>query len=349
MKTTLYAKNANGSIQIWSIEEESGGLKIEYGRLDGSLQTKYEDIDIGKVNRTIEEQIRSRYYSRINKKLDQGYVESKGLLSDTRTNMLGFARPMLAKPLKNVSNIDYSNAFYQNKYDGNRCLVTKKNGQIIAYTRAGKIINSIQHILEGIKLSEGETIDGELYCHGVPLQTINSWIKRKQSATANLSLRVYDAMMNKPYEYRLDFIRSITLGNNASVVPTYRISKESSLNALLSGSIASGYEGGIIRWGGNGYEDSKRSSSLVKLKVEDDGEFEIIDVIESKDGWARLVLDIGNSKQVTVTAPGDMDRKYEIAHNPDIYIGKLLTIKYFGLTNAGKPFQPIAVDFRDDI
>lgn len=349
MKTILYAKDASGSIRFWSIEEGTDGLFITHGTLGGSAQTKIEHIEEGLASRSLEEQIRSRFNSRVKRKLDQGYVyDLERAKYNERTNPLGLLRPMLAQPIKNVKSISYKDAFYQHKYDGNRCLVTMQEGKLLAYTRNGKQITSINHILKGMHLQEGQTIDGELYCHRVKLQTINSWIKKAQPDTLKLSLRVYDIIVDQPYSQRLNTLSALVLGRKAALVPTIRVSLENALQGLLARSIELGYEGGILRWGNTGYEDGKRSKSLAKIKQSNSAEFQVIEALESKDGWARLLLDIGDGT-ITVSAPGTMEEKYLIAENPEDYIGKIVTVKYFGLTADKKPFHPIAVAFREDI
>ena len=348
MQTTLFAKDVNDSIRVWIITVHDNGLTIEYGMLGGSIQTKNEEIRVGKGGRTKDQQIYSRYLSRINKQYDQGYVEDLDVcIAQKRKNAIGLLRPMLASPIKNVRNIDYERAFYQHKYDGNRCLVTKQSGKIIAYSRNGKPVKSIGHILSGIEIDEGQTIDGELYCHGFSLQTICSWIKRKQEATLNLSLRVYDIVDNSPYIERLDRLESLRLGDHAEVVPTIRVESESSLDSLLESSLKDGYEGGILRWGDEGYEDGKRSKSLAKIKVCEDDEFIILDVMPSKDGWARFELEAHNGESFNVTAPGTFNQKMSIMDKAEEYIGKSVNVKYSNLTKDGIPFHPVATGFRD--
>jgi len=344
LKTTLFMLGVKGELRVWSIMTVSDGLVLEHGVSGGVRQVKHEEIDEGKVNRTLEEQIESRYYSRINKMLDKGYKETSREALAGRTNAMGFIKPTLAKPLKQVSIMDLDGAFYQHKYDGNRCLVTKQNGKVLAYGRNSKLIKSVGHILDGIKLEEGQTIDGELYCHGVKLQTINSWIKKEQDMTKNLSLRVYDIVTDAPYSERLINILCMDLGSMANVVRTRKLLGDEDIKSIVKQSIAEGYEGGIIRWGDEGYQDGKRSKYLVKLKVPDAMEAHVEDIIPSNDGWARLFLDCG----VTVSCPGDMSFKYSVMENAELYIGKMVTIEYYGLTNKKLPFQPVAIAFRDE-
>jgi len=348
MNKILYAKDVKGSIRVWIITAHDSGLTIEHGMLGGALQTKEETIRVGLASRTKDEQIYSRYLSRINKQYDQGYREDlEKVRKEKRKNAIGLLRPMLAAPIKNVRGIDYGQAFYQNKYDGNRCLITKQNGTIIAYSRNGKPVTTIRHITSGIRLEEGETIDGELYCHGVPLQRLCSWIKREQEATLNLSLRVYDIVEDSPYIDRLERLESLVLGEHAGIVPTVRVDSENALDGLLERSLSDGYEGGILRWGEAGYEDGKRSKSLAKIKVFEDEEFEVVDIELSKDGWAILVCELPSGKLFRVSAPGSMADKYRVAELPNHFIRKMVQVKYANLTKDGIPFHPVAVRFRN--
>ena len=80
--------------------------------------------------------------------------------------------------------------------------------------------------------------------------------------------------------------------------------------------------------------------------VEDD-EFLILNIEESKDGWARLVLEAHNGESFTASAPGTMGDKYEIMDNADKYIGQYVNVKFANLTKDGLPFHPIATAIRN--
>ena len=348
MQKTLFAKDVNGSIRTWSIRIIDAGLEMSYGMAGGAMQQKYEHIHSGDTVKTREEKIISRFESRINQQLDKGYLpDLEEVKRSRRKNALGLVRPMLAQPIEKVKGIDYDTAFYQHKYDGNRCLVTKQGGKVMAYSRNGKPVDSIKHILSGIELEEGQTIDGELYCHGVALQTICSWIKREQQATLNLSLRVYDTVENIPYISRLTLLESLTLGEHAQVVPTLRVRNESELGDLMRSSLEFGYEGGILRWGEAGYEDGKRSKSLAKIKVFQDDEFLVVDIERSTDGWAILECITHDGKNFSVSCPGTTAFKHMVAERKHLYIGKKVNVKYANMTKDGIPFHPVATMFRD--
>lgn len=350
-KTNLYQEDARGKMRIWSIHNEGNTIIIEHGELGGALQRKNEVVRVGLATRTIEEQVNSRIRSRINKQYDRGYKDTiEGAKSLKGTNSLNLFKPMLAKPLDKVRSIDYYRAYTQYKYDGHRCLITKQNGEMLAYSRQGKLITSISHILDEIDLHEGMTLDGELYCHGVALQTIGSWIKREQEATRNLMYCAYDSVAEVPFAERLRRVQaSLAFAKNALVAPTAAAGDDLDVHMFFSEAKAKGYEGAILRWGEEGYEVGKRSKHLVKVKSVIDDEFQIIDIERARDGWAVLVCKTQENKVFKVNAPGGYDEKFEVWRKRDSYIGKYVTVEFSNLTKDKVPFHPVAIRFREEI
>jgi len=341
----LYMKDAKGKIRIWSIEELVDGFVVSHGVLGGSIQEKFEEVLDGKAGRSQSEQIDLQIKSRINKQLDIGYVHSLEEAKVNKvTNSIGLLKPMLARKIDEVS-IDYKSAFVQRKYDGNRCLITRANGEIIAYSRNGKPINSIDHILSGLDLQDGETIDGELYCHGESLQKIVSLIKRKQPESKKIRFNLYDYVSDKPFTERLKEIQRFN-HESIDIVETIPVSDLADVMDLLKQFRDDGYEGAIVRHGSAGYQDGRRSSSLLKVKEWLDMEFPVIDIKESKDGWALLRCVAPNGNIFGVTCHGDVSYKQHVLKNKEYYIGNLITIEFAYLTKDGIPFHPIAKAWR---
>ena len=349
MKDTLYKQDTRGSIRAWSVWAEGNVIYIEHGLLNGAQQLKTETVPRGLAGRTLEEQVRSRVRSRINKQLDQGY---KLTLEEAKykagTNALGFVKPMLAKPYEKVRSIDLGEAYLQRKYDGHRCLITKQNSKIIAYSRQGKIIPSIDHIVETLDLEEGQTLDGELYCHGVPLQTIGSWIKREQEATKNLAYHVYDMVSDDKFQDRLYAAGVATqFSTQANIVPTIRAHSEDHIHNHFRLSREKGYEGSILRWGDKGYQAGARSSHLVKIKATQDAEYKVVDVHPSKDGWAILECLLPSGDTFRVLAPGTQAQKMKVLENRLEFLGRYVTVEFANLTRDGIPFHPRATRWLD--
>ena len=272
-------RDNKGSMRRWGISAVNGCITISHGQIGGSLQYQTEVVAEGKATRTLEEQVMSRMASRISKQRDKGYILSRSKAEQSRaTNTLGLPKPMLAKKLRDVKHINFTDSVAQPKFDGNRCLIHCENGVNKAYSRNGKPMEAISHILDDIVLGEGEIVDGELYCHGYPLQTIVSWVKRKQENTRLLKYHLYDTVSAEPYKTRSEYIRGIPKGE--SIVPVYGSACGSldDLFAYFREYREQGYEGAILRWGNAGYEDGKRSKYLVKVKACEDDEFVVVDI-----------------------------------------------------------------------
>ena len=351
--TKLYSKDNLGNIRVWEISCPEGGnlITIRYGQMSGSMQYQTEFVSDGKASRSLEEQIESRMNSRISKQIDKGYVRTfDEVLEQARaTNAMGYLKPMLAQPIAKVKQIDYTDSVAQPKFDGNRCLIRCENGINIAYTRNRKALTTISHITNDLVLEEGMTVDGELYYHGAPLQSIVSWVKREQPFTKLLKYHLYDVASNLAYKERSDIIRGIPIGESISpVYGTPTACKEDVLKAFREYR-EQGYEGAILRWGDAGYEDGKRSKSLVKVKEWESEEFNVIDIIPSREGWGICVCALANGKTFKVSSPGAIHEKHKHLINKELHIGGQLTVEFANYTDDGVPFHPVAINFRDAV
>lgn len=352
----LYKQDARGLIRVWAIHAEGNTIHIEHGLLNGIIQTKKEIISKGLAGRSIEQQMALRIQSRVNLQRDKGYVDDLDYAKSHRpTNTLGLPLPMLAQRYDRVR---CPLAFYvQRKYDGNRCLVTKQDGEVRAYSRLGKAINSIPHILKACEhIPDGTVLDGELYHHGTPLQTIRSWIARKQGDSENLNYICYDHIGSGGYHQRLEELRSFRLDLPIALAPTDLLGASEASPAAISvrmrEAVRDGYEGLILRHPDGKYESGKRSKHLIKVKTGmlkdvpiEEEEFLVVDVDSSKDGWAILVCTspLGNFR---VSAPGTMEEKYKIYEEKIKYLGSRVTVQFSNYTPDGIPFHPVAIAFR---
>jgi len=353
----LYRKNAN-SLGSWRIWSEGAVLHIAHATVLGGSEVHHtEVIKTNLSGRTLQEQVALRMRSRISRMMDKGYKASIEEAGKDQSNQLGLDRPMLAHPIKRVPNVRYSGAVLQKKLDGHRCLITCQDGDVIAYSRQGKRIDAIRHILRGIqgRIPEGTTIDGELYCHGHPLQTLASWIKREQVSTYNLYFVGYDLISNDRYTDRHAELSEIVAGADTGapgriVALPYRLYEDDETTFSYFREVRDqGFEGLMLRTDGRGYEVGRRSTSLLKIKEFDDDEFEVVGFEQSRAGWAVCKCRAKNGAVFGVSAPGDVPAKHEVWTNQERYLGKMLTVEYAFLTADGIPFQPTAVRWREDV
>lgn len=329
------------------------------------------------------EQAKLEVKSETDKKLKKGYKNSLAKLLETyyKTNGLGLPMPMLAKDIKaiNEDDIKYP-AVMQPKLNGHRCLsyFHPTNG-IIMYSRYGNEITTMPHVkkelehfykkynqwTDGSKIPNLDHIvlDGELYCHNVSLQEQTSWIKKHQTASKRIKYMIYDSFYpDKPsnFKEREAVISHISLHYVfVDVVAGYEVTRSNELTTYRNNFISQGYEGAILRQLHLPYDPGNRSEQLIKLKKFEDAEFKILDIkegtnrnINDKDVTSVIIYCLANPKKdivFEVTAPGTIEEKQKFLKNKNKYLGKLLTVKFFGYTKLGKPFHPVALNLREDI
>jgi DNA ligase-1 len=287
-----------------------------------------------------------RINARVRGKLDSGFKRSREELGKTNTNQLGLAMPMLATPMANAT-FDKNNSYIQPKLDGHRCLINEDG----AYSRRGKVINTIPEILKSLDIPMDITLDGELYCHGVPLQTISSWAKKRQKETLNLKFCVYDAIIpGLTFEERNKVLREIVKENEyVQLVDTVKYDPRVSVEDHWYSYRTQGYEGAIVRPADGLYEIGLRSKKLIKVKMRHETEFRCIDVEASRDGYGILILETKEGKQFKTFAPGTYTDKERALVYKERIIGKYVTCEYADLTKEGIPFHCVAIRWRYDL
>jgi len=345
MLTTLYKQDKKGKMRFWQIEVIDDELVTRFGTTDGEVQEHIEYVS-GNSLRDEEEQALSKADSQIKRRVNNGFrhTEEEAIAYDG-SNELGFHKPMLAARWDKIKDIDYNNSTYQHKFDGHRCLITNNAGEKIAYSRGGKVIKSIDHILETMDIPEGYTLDGELYVHGEKLQTIGSYVRRVQEKSKLLNFHCYDMIAKENFEDRMKELLMLRLGDNAHIVES--LIYDGSITDMLGDALNRGYEGLIIRPNtGFVYEDGRRSKGLIKMKPLLDSEFLVADINPSKDGWAVLTCVTEDGKTFNASAPGSVPEKFQAMKNKATIVGRYVRVEFVLWTIDGLPSQPIATGYR---
>lgn len=357
-RTDLFSKSSTGAIWQWSIWSENDWIYMDYGVIGGESRTDSEHVPLGLATRTLEEQIISRINSRISKKLDSGYVRSiKEAKENKRTNSLGYKRPSKCVPWNSAKkSFPFTQTYSQRKLDGHHCNIVNDDGVYVAYSSNGKIIDTIPEILDSIVIPNGRTIEGELYHHGTILQTISSWVKRRQENTKLLKLVVYEIDCEGDYSERLKELKRLQIKNKnfVEIHHTDLLVGKFDVLPLIKKEVESGYEGLVLRPIGFPHSDGKRTKGAIKVKpihfkgeFAIDDEFLVVDVLSSKDGWGRLKCDNGRGKTFFVSAPGTIAQKTEVLKNKENYIHKHVEIEFAGWTKSKIPQHPVAIRFRE--
>lgn len=372
---TLFKRHTDGSVGSWQVFVEQNpaaivrlATKVIGGKSVETRTNILEGKNIGRANETTPfEQALSEAKSKYQKKLDEGYVTSIDDAQTTATNGLGFRQPMLAQPIEKVKKWTFP-VLASPKYDGHRMLATVQDKKVVLYSRGGKQIFAahIENVLQ-IAYDRGQwcgtTLDGEIYQHGKTLQEIASLVKRPQKGSEHLTYYLYDAI-DAGYTYSLrhalisgvaEACLPLTGSKPVELCPQSIVRDQAHLDAAHMDNLLQGFEGTMIRWGEAGYEEGKRSQSLMKRKDFQDDEFDIIGCFEGKPN-ERHNLKVGMYTCVTkngvvfgVLAPGDMHEKHEHAVKGKKNVGLPMTIKFFNYTPDGAPYLPVALRIRKDL
>ena len=345
LMTTLYRKHADGQIGTWTISYDPTGIITMTTRRnqDASPVTHDEVVSYGKAGRTLRQQIESRVQSRINSKLDNGYKRTLQEAESGSTNTLELPRPMLAS----TGTPEFSSMFIQPKLDGMRMIVHRTHDdEFLAYTRQGKLLKTVDHILEQLPLYPGQYIDGELYIHGVSLQRIMSLAKREQADNVLLEYHVFDIVEEGiPFHRRFTDLSRQAHGFGPNVKLVTTIGTKTPV-ADFQRFREAGYEGAILRDGDGFYAAGKRSKQLIKMKHFIDEEYLCTDVTTGERGIAVLVCETAAGQTFRVTAPGNAEQRKSALERPDLYVGQYVTVKHAGLTPYGIPFHPVCLGIK---
>lgn len=369
-RKTLYHKTSKGQIQVWTIWTEGDTIFTEHGKEGGKMQIsskKATQKNIGKTNETTAtEQADLEAQAMFTFKRDRKYFDTR----DQAQNE-ALASPMLAhsyeKYGKNIIKDCLNFLFVQPKLDGVRCLASRVGDEIALMSRGGKEFD-IPHIKRDLLeiLPEGVIFDGEIYCHGMDFQTLSGAVKKVQESTNQLQFWVYDiADEVECFEYRKLELSKLMFNPDSSVkiCPTETIESESTwgyVKSELDSQLAAahdkwadqGFEGIIIRTPRLGYKFGYRSQELLKYKVFEDAEFEILDVVPGVGKFENCGIFVCRSDTdpratFNVTPKRTQAEKEQILLDKADYVGKMLTVTFFGRSNTGIPRFPIGKVIRD--
>jgi DNA ligase-1 len=357
MKTTLLKIDNTGAVREWGIEVDGDSYRTHYGQRGGQIVstewTVCEGKNIGRSNETSpEEQALSEVESIIISQREKGYSE--------KANKVKFA-VMLAKNYSDYKDkIKYS-VYSQPKLDGAR-MYANING---LFSRNHKLFVSTPHIFEELKpyfeKYSDLVLDGECYNPTLKdnFNRIMSLVKKTkptkedlEESKKHIQFWIYDvADTSMKFSERTQWLKdNIKETNCIKLLPTDIANNQVGLDKLYESYIDAGNEGQIVRL--NEKYDMKRSKSLLKRKEFDDAEYEILDIEEGvgnrsgKAGFMRFQTKEGRPFKSNIKA--DWQTLEEYLTNKDEYIGKMATIKYFGLTCDDKiPRFPYVIKIHE--
>lgn len=372
----LYSTSKLGKELWWSISTLDHQVIVSKGQTGGKT-TDYNPSscagkNIGKKNETTpEQQALLEAQSKWTKKTEAGYhpkqeendEDEEENESDVEEKMPTFTRvlPMLANKFDLKKKIKYP-AYVSRKLDGIRCLSAMvKNGEntkIEMWSRTTKpfkffeeIRNNLEEIFKEFKQRYGQTIilDGELYSHDVPFNELSGIVRQITKPSAHESKIIYHVFdivdVNMSYESRLRMLMEINEFveeneiDNIKIVGSDVVNNADEIQQFHDDYVKEGYEGIMIRAFEGKYVIKSRTNNLLKYKMFEDTEFEVVGVLKAKGteegGVVFTCKENGGDRTFNVRPRGSIAKRRWQYENKENYIGKMLTVRWQAAAISG--------------
>ena len=339
----------------------------ESGLLTGK-KVQAPDIEIlaGKVKRDIHQQCELEFNSNFKKYLDKGYKDvselnfskltedkCKEILGNTKTDANGALKPMLCKVLDKTNKKLTDKKWYGSyKHDGVRMLLFLRDGEVHTSSRGGgnydipaTYIRQDPYIVQLLTENEGLILDGELYRHGWNLQKI-SGLARKETLEEDhkqLCYHCYDIVdESSTFKQRVErlnkFKQNCPENSKLIIIEQRLISGLDSIMEMHNEAVENGYEGLVIKDPNKEYKCGARDNRALKVKEFVDDEFKILGLVEGlRDEDMCFLMEMPDGTQFKAKPIGDRALKQYYRENINNIIGKMGTVKYFGMTNTEHP------------
>lgn len=372
IQTTSTPKNV-GKVNETTAEEQAK-LDCEAGwikQLDKGYSVDGDDEDaVEFLNRVLEAKEK-------NGGNNHGIMKSRSNVSEKKTKKTAaIFLPMLAgkyedemKPRKGkrrVRTFEYSaGSCAQPKLDGVRCVARIVDGEVQLLSRKGKQIVFLDHIREDItkllKRNEDIILDGEVYCHEPDLENSSANARFELITGAARSVRkeahpdeaqmqywVFDMVdLKKTWAERRRALKELFKGkefDSLRLVETRKVSCEQEMQECMKEWVGEGYEGIILRDENLMYTPKLRSRLLLKHKLFEDCEYEVVDIEKSvggtEDGAAIFCLKTETGALFTCRPTGTIESRRRMFKKKHKWIGQLVNVKHQGRGLDGTPRFP---------
>ena len=371
----LSKTDQNGKTRKWQIGFDSStcSMHIVHG-LSTSLKVDTRKVT-AKAKRTDQEQGLQECKNRYKKCLRKGYSSSESNKQEDTSPKVKDFKPQLANKYKpgNRSNVKGFPVFAQPKLDGIRCYVRMEGSKIIARSRTHIEFPWLSHIKQDCEkiikaINKSVVLDGELYIHKEPFQSLSSIIRKKNEEHERSKEVMYNIFdISIPGENVSSEIRNKIITEccekleipSVSVVKGCQISSEAGLETYHDNCVFKGYEGIVIRqiesslekkYKRYSYYLGGRNNALLKFKKFFEEEGEIIDVVcgtGRETNKAILVVIDPRGNKLNIRPEEDFEKREKIYENKHKYIGKSVTYSYQALSLDKVPVFAVAKDLRD--
>lgn len=367
-KTYQYGGKVTVQPEIWIFQGKAKRTVAEQAKLEyNSHLKKYTDKGYKLLPSSVNIEDAKAVAAFVEEHLGEGVTDSNG-----------FKKHMKAKKYEEVATKVFDKIKYwlgSRKIDGVRCSFYLKDGEIVSASRGGGDYDaSTVHLRTHPKMIElfnkmpDLVLDGELYIHGRSLQYISGTARLESGEFRcnELEYYIYDAMdANMTAQERWNYISDeiapilgiVDFDPNANwneddlkvrIVPEEEVVGWTNIQKLHDKYVSEGFEGIVIRDPDKPYNYGGRTNAMIKVKMYQDDEFEIVgysDGLRPED--MVFICKTQAGKEFEAKPMGPRELKYEYLDRMDELIGKMATVKYFYYSDDGRPLQPVLKCIRD--
>lgn len=354
---TLYKTTKTNAIQVCKISVHEDTFTVEWGQLEGAMQTKQTTCkpkNVGRLNETTgARQAIKEAQSKWESKVKSGYSESK---EAPKTVALSPKVKILQDQEKNVIYPCISTE----KLNGVNGTYRLEDDKVVLYSRGGEVFPEIPHITKDtipwFKALDTNELNGELYIPDTHLQLITGAVKKTKPLSSQLQFRIFDYYNadNPDEDYgaranNMDKVAETCNSANVSLIDGKICRSRDDIEDHYDDCMARNLEGTVIKNTRHLYIHNHRSSDAFKYKKARDGEFLILSMNIDKNGHPVFVCSAGDhAGEFKVKPKGTAEERLLIVRDfSKLYKGKWYTIEYEMLSMAGIPLKPVGIGLRD--
>ena len=362
---TLYKLAKTGKTQVFNIETVNDTYTVTWGQVNGKQQSKTTTCtgkNIGKANETTPSQQADIEATAIwVKKQKANYSTEESAPVSTKL-------PMKVNKYKDHLKKIKGTVFTSPKLNGVNAeyrLIPGTDGKVDElklFSRGGEEYPIPPHqevqVTMLLQALGTNSINGEMYCHGMFLQDIMAATKKHNEDTPRLKFHVFDFPEVKgTYQERCTAMYALKEAytafdtSNLPFVPVWTASSPEEIDDQYEQVMAAGYEGLMVRNPSGLYEYNTRSLDVFKYKEAQDAEFKIIAVTADKNGHPVMTFE-STGGEFKAKPKGTSEEREAMLKASASYIGKFATVEYEMLSKGsdglpGKPQKPVMIGLRD--
>ena len=348
---TLYKKTKTGAVQQCNISTVEGVIYVIWGAVGSSSVQEQKTVcfprNIGRANETTaEQQAEKEARAKWEKKIKTGYVKNPSGESEIKL-------PMKVKRYQGQEKNIIFPCYASPKLNGVNGEWRLINGELKLLSRGGEEYPVLEHerqaVLKTMETLTTDSLNVELYCHGMFLEDITSAVKKHNENTHKIQSYLFEL----PTIFG-SYKDKVSMLNHASLLAPeiVTLNGHEGIKNYHDLCVSEGYEGIVIRNARCRYKYGVRSSDVFKLKVAIDAEFQIVDFETDKNGHPVLTMlnpkGISERHQTFKVKPKGTDeqRKKIISEFKEEYLDQWYTVEFESWSKYGVPLKPVGIGLR---